>query len=265
MTNDLLQAPERATIEAFIAKLDTTESAPPTYERLLGFLTGVVITPGLIMPSQWLQPLLDRHDIVFQDMADASAFTGALLELYNRINDLRLQGANLCPFKFDSPEKLQENEEPATEWGIGLHDALTHQADIWAPPSRRSTRHIPKELLEEMEGVISFLWALADPDAIPEIMPDPVPFQKNYLGKVPGWQEDMLVETWDEELQEMFALFCLGQLHAITDTLQRYAEAYGKRNQPALHTEPIVREAKVGRNDPCPCGSGKKFKKCCGA
>ncbi len=21
---------------------------------------------------------------------------------------------------------------------------------------------------------------------------------------------------------------------------------------------------KVGRNDPCPCGSGKKFKKCCG-
>jgi SEC-C motif-containing protein len=24
-------------------------------------------------------------------------------------------------------------------------------------------------------------------------------------------------------------------------------------------------QAKVGRNDPCPCGSGKKFKKCCGA
>lgn len=30
--------------------------------------------------------------------------------------------------------------------------------------------------------------------------------------------------------------------------------------------EPIVsREPRVGRNDPCPCGSGKKFKKCCGA
>lgn len=29
---------------------------------------------------------------------------------------------------------------------------------------------------------------------------------------------------------------------------------------------PFVREQpKVGRNDPCPCGSGKKFKKCCGA
>jgi SEC-C motif domain protein len=28
---------------------------------------------------------------------------------------------------------------------------------------------------------------------------------------------------------------------------------------------PPVQVAKVGRNDPCPCGSGKKFKKCCGA
>ena len=28
--------------------------------------------------------------------------------------------------------------------------------------------------------------------------------------------------------------------------------------------EPVVQK-KVGRNDPCPCGSGKKYKKCCGA
>jgi preprotein translocase subunit SecA len=25
-----------------------------------------------------------------------------------------------------------------------------------------------------------------------------------------------------------------------------------------------AQKAKVGRNDPCPCGSGKKYKKCCG-
>ena len=29
--------------------------------------------------------------------------------------------------------------------------------------------------------------------------------------------------------------------------------------------EPIRTAAEPGRNDPCPCGSGKKFKKCCGA
>lgn len=29
-------------------------------------------------------------------------------------------------------------------------------------------------------------------------------------------------------------------------------------------TKTIIKEKKIGRNDPCPCGSGKKYKKCCG-
>ena len=29
--------------------------------------------------------------------------------------------------------------------------------------------------------------------------------------------------------------------------------------------EPMLASPRVGRNDPCPCGSGKKSKKCCGA
>jgi SWIM/SEC-C metal-binding protein len=28
---------------------------------------------------------------------------------------------------------------------------------------------------------------------------------------------------------------------------------------------PLKKAVKVGRNDPCPCGSGRKYKKCCGA
>ena len=32
----------------------------------------------------------------------------------------------------------------------------------------------------------------------------------------------------------------------------------------AQHTQPIKADKKVGRNDPCPCGSGKKYKNCCG-
>ena len=45
-------------------------------------------------------------------------------------------------------------------------------------------------------------------------------------------------------------------------------EAPGRRGPnsyaPAQHAPPIRRaQAKVGRNDPCPCGSGRKYKKCC--
>ena len=32
----------------------------------------------------------------------------------------------------------------------------------------------------------------------------------------------------------------------------------------AAARKPVSAQKKVGRNDPCPCGSGKKYKKCCG-
>jgi uncharacterized protein len=45
------------------------------------------------------------------------------------------------------------------------------------------------------------------------------------------------------------------------DVLRLFQHFFEQRN-PAAQT--VVRDQpKVGRNDPCPCGSGKKFKKCC--
>ncbi len=38
----------------------------------------------------------------------------------------------------------------------------------------------------------------------------------------------------------------------------------GKEDQ-SKKKQPVRKEKKVGRNDPCPCGSGKKYKQCCGA
>ncbi|HLT57922.1 MAG TPA: preprotein translocase subunit SecA [Limnochordales bacterium] len=51
-----------------------------------------------------------------------------------------------------------------------------------------------------------------------------------------------------------------------TDLLSR-AAYHGAGDAPGAQRRRAPRrvEAKVGRNDPCPCGSGKKYKKCCGA
>jgi hypothetical protein len=35
-------------------------------------------------------------------------------------------------------------------------------------------------------------------------------------------------------------------------------------NKEYKRSKTVVKGEKVGRNDPCPCGSGKKYKKCCG-
>ncbi len=54
--------------------------------------------------------------------------------------------------------------------------------------------------------------------------------------------------------------------HHETSTFQRIDGKWRFMDGEIAKKEPIRREApKVGRNDPCPCGSGKKYKKCCGA
>jgi preprotein translocase subunit SecA len=54
----------------------------------------------------------------------------------------------------------------------------------------------------------------------------------------------------------------LGPVGEAGGEMQQAAE----RTQGTTAVKPIVRDApKVGRNDLCPCGSGKKYKKCCGA
>lgn len=47
-----------------------------------------------------------------------------------------------------------------------------------------------------------------------------------------------------------------GMIPATVVAIDRYWKA--RRSGPA-------KNPKVGRNDPCPCGSGRKFKQCCGA
>ena len=37
----------------------------------------------------------------------------------------------------------------------------------------------------------------------------------------------------------------------------------GGAGDKTVKKQPVVKKAKVGRNDPCPCGSGKKYKNCC--
>lgn len=44
-------------------------------------------------------------------------------------------------------------------------------------------------------------------------------------------------------------------------TPERRKELYKEQKRSGT----IRKEKKIGRNDPCPCGSGKKYKKCCGA
>ena len=54
------------------------------------------------------------------------------------------------------------------------------------------------------------------------------------------------------------------QIHAFWLAQRREQIARGEMPGIKRRQEPVRNNAKVGRNDPCPCGSGKKFKQCHG-
>ena len=52
--------------------------------------------------------------------------------------------------------------------------------------------------------------------------------------------------------------------HEIADFQRQDARWYFKDGRAPEQVQFVRKGPKIGRNDPCPCGSGKKFKKCCG-
>ena len=76
------------------------------------------------------------------------------------------------------------------------------------------------------------------------------------------WREDdAMLQGLDDDDELDFATDDLDEFDEdVFDQDFFDGDDYGK----PMFAQPLVREApKVGRNDPCPCGSGKKYKKCC--
>jgi preprotein translocase subunit SecA len=67
------------------------------------------------------------------------------------------------------------------------------------------------------------------------------------------------------EIRESRPVFAIPQAGAAEAPAQNEREMYTNSPDGAPKVETVRREEpKIGRNDPCPCGSGKKYKKCCG-
>ena len=78
-------------------------------------------------------------------------------------------------------------------------------------------------------------------------------------GHIPTQDTDQVREAQRKRQIDM------SNLHASKSDFSQYSSTGGggqERNQ--RNTEPVRVEKKVGRNDPCPCGSGKKYKQCHG-
>lgn len=68
-----------------------------------------------------------------------------------------------------------------------------------------------------------------------------------------------------ESIEEEVATYVIKA--QVTQNVQRQKVAEGeavRTDGEKKKKQPVRTEKKIGRNEPCPCGSGKKYKHCCG-
>jgi uncharacterized protein len=89
--------------------------------------------------------------------------------------------------------------------------------------------------------------------------------------RVADFRRDLRRTLADPARMASFAHGRIGPFTSVIEEFEGWRVSAGEGGVPALSAladfevrQPITNPLrKVGRNDPCPCGSGKKFKKCC--
>ena len=97
--------------------------------------------------------------------------------------------------------------------------------------------------------------------------------QRNPLNeyKIAGAElfDDMILSIRDDTVRGILSVVPkekpIERVQVVKPTEEGFMKLGARRVSKAPTKAPIRNENKVGRNDPCPCGSGKKYKKCCGA
>ena len=74
--------------------------------------------------------------------------------------------------------------------------------------------------------------------------------------------DQMVDDIKEDTVRQILSVMPRPQAMERVQVAKPTSEGYAS-GQPIVR-KPVVKAVKVGRNDPCPCGSGKKYKKCCG-
>ena len=219
-------------------------------DGLLGLLHAIVITPTPIMPSEWL-PVVFGGEPAFDNVDQAQKMMNHLMHAYNHFIDLFHQGKLTFPFdiKFDDGDTLEKVEN----WAEGFFYGLQLRDDFWAGDT---TSNISFDEKEELMDSLRVVRAVAYPDEASDILLKKG-LDLDSVKKYDDWEPKLLATAYSM-LPGAVKIF-----HEFGKQQKPEAPLSGFPSQPTPVLQP-VRSQKVGRNAPCPCGSGKKFKKCCG-
>ncbi|MED5620877.1 UPF0149 family protein [Ideonella sp. BN130291] len=210
-----------------------------------GYLCGVLAQPRLIERTEWLPPVFDLEGRSLPDTVDAAwlARCTALLEKrHAALNRGMAEDGWFDPVLHESmPEPDPEAGSDAADVWAGMPE-ISRPLFSWVAGFQYATTVFPELTSLDEDEVVSAL------DRVFRHLP-------------PETDEDREIV---QALNDAVPLATVDE--AVEDLVLAVADLWELTSEARFRVEPVRRDTpKVGRNDPCPCGSGKKYKQCHGA
>jgi uncharacterized protein len=204
------------------------------FDCLEGFLTAIVSGPVMIKPSVWMPVVWGSTELdkpIFDTLEQAERITGLIMRHLNGIIWNLEQDPDAFEPEFDTFINPYSHREYVNGemWAYGYMNGIDLQRNNW------------KAFFDEISSaeVLRPIYLLGADDVTEK--------------------EEALTETPDQ--REVLS----NQIPASVAWIYKFWKPYRRAVAERTIATSYQREhPKVGRNDPCPCGSGKKFKKCCG-
>ncbi|WP_225936435.1 MULTISPECIES: UPF0149 family protein [Burkholderiaceae] len=211
--------------------LDSIGDEAMTLEMLDGFFAALICSPQLIMPSEWLPAVLGNN-APFTTTKEGEQVLGLLIRHWNTIaDDLRQTLHDEEAVYFPVLSLDASGAALANEWAFGFMSGVEMRHGSW------------HELFDDDDyagALVPILMLCHEHDPDPESRTNPAGL---------------------EDRENVIQMMIAGLPH-----IYRFFEPHRR----ARATEDAPQSArlkvdKIGRNEPCPCGSERKYKHCCGA
>ena len=205
-----------------------------SYPEMEGYLFGIWGSPQQVPPNRWLKAIFgEKPD--FESEQEEKNIHRTLFNLYDMIQQSVEMGNDVLPKECHSETPTDDAFPLLQEWSRGFGEANSLLVNFWEEIFQHPSMKDQEESWTACTILLS-VWA----------------------------QPEQLLEKSKEEngpnIEKM-----LSAVPSVARELASIGSGIKTRWQAILDTpnEPVTVE-KIGRNDPCTCGSGKKYKKCCG-
>lgn len=231
---------EELELSEFLAKA-AVPAVTLSIDGVRGLLFGLAISPDLVTPDDLLPMVYGMEMAYFDDQIQANRLFALLIGAYNRL--VQEEQAGTLAFPFDIGKMSGRDIPRIRQWCQGLMRILSIEPEIWGITEHEPDPATVTEEEQELSTSIAIVSGIAFPEHAAEIFRDDA-----------GESEE---NTTDSGLQGKVFFF----LPMAVDYIQQHG---GKLRESGFKRMQAC-SGKVGRNDLCPCNSGKKYKKCCGA